>query len=147
MLKKKALSLSKGFTLIELLVAMAVMVVLMAIGLASYQGARKVARDSKRKADLEQIRSALEVYRTDCKTYPATGGVVPGDSLVGTGICVGNTYMEAVPQDPIDTYTYSYSSSGANAYVLCASLEIGGTDVTGCVSCGTGTCNYKVINP
>ena len=147
MTKKNNLSLSRGFTLIELLVALTVIAVLVALGLNSYQGARKVARDSKRKADLEQIRSALEIYRTDCRTYPAS--VTPGGKLDGSGICAGNTYMDPVPNDPISTYTYGYSSSGANVYALCASLEVGSpAAATGCGGgCGAGTCNYKVTNP
>ncbi|MGB9613812.1 MAG: type II secretion system protein [Candidatus Margulisiibacteriota bacterium] len=135
-----------GFTLIELLVAMTILAVLMAISLVSYQGAKKSARDGKRKADLEQIRSALEIYRTDCKTYPTSLNF--GSPLTGTTeICAGNTYMEEVPKDP-GSCNYSYTRSGANSYTLCASLEVGGGTVTGCGSCGSGcTCNYKVTNP
>jgi len=139
-----------GFTLVELLVAMTVMVVLMAIGLASYQGARKVARDAKRKADLEQIRSALEIYRTDCKTYPAT--VTQGSSLTGAeASCTGNTYMEVVPQDP-GACSYYYARSSVNAYNLCTSLETGGVAVDphcgAPANCGAACiCNYGVINP
>lgn len=152
MMKKNALSLSNGFTLIELLVAMSVMVVLMAIGLASYQGARKVARDSKRKADLEQIRSALEIYRTDCKTYPATGEVVSGTQLEGTrtsgtSCLTSDIYMEKIPADP-STNSYYYHWNSQNSYLLCASLETGLAVVeTGCGSNCVGICNYKVINP
>ena len=131
----------KGFTLIELLVAMTILAVLMGISLVSYQGAKKSARDGKRKADLEQIRSALEIYRTDCKTYPTS--LIP---LTGTGTsCSGNTYMAVIPVDP-GSCSYYYSGS-ANSYTLCASLETGGTSVTGCGSCGSCTCNYKVTNP
>ena len=136
-----------GFTLIELLVATGVMAVLMAISLVSYQGSKKAARDGKRKADLEQIRSALEIYRTDCKTYPATGSVVWGQPLAGAGACVNNTYMEKIPADP-GSNSYYYNRSGSNSYVLCASLE---TSTEGlkpdCGSNCVGICNYKVINP
>ena len=136
-----------GFTLIEVLVATGVMAVLMGISLVSYQGSKKAARDGKRKADLEQIRSALEIYRTDCKTYPATGSVVWGQPLAGAGVCVNNTYMEKIPADP-GSNSYYYNRSGSNSYVLCASLE---TSTEGlkpdCGSNCVGICNYKVINP
>ena len=136
-----------GFTLIELLVAMTIMAVLMGISLVSYQGAKKAARDGKRKADLEQIRSALEIYRTDCKTYPATGSVVWGQPLAGAGVCVNNTYMEKVPADPGSNSYYYNKGSGSNSYTLCASLETGtAVAESGCGSC-VGICNYKVINP
>lgn len=138
-----------GFTLIELLVAMTIMAVLMGISLVSYQGSKKSARDGKRRADLEQIRSALEIYRSDCKTYP--GAVVSGAALEGAGSCVGNTYMDKVPADP-GSCSYSYTRTSANVYLLCASLETvgSGSSVTGCGSCGGAgvcPCNYKVVNP
>ena len=138
-----------GFTLIELLVATGVMAVLMGISLVSYQGSKKAARDGKRKADIEQIRSALEIYRTDCKTYPAS--ITWGSSLMGTnpsGSCsVADTYMEKIPADPGSNSYYYNKGSGSNSYTLCASLETG-TAVAepDCGSC-VGTCNYKVINP
>lgn len=140
-----------GFTLIELLVAMTIMAVLMGISLVSYQGSKKSARDGKRRADLEQIRSALEIYRSDCKTYPATGLVVSGAALVGAGSCAGNTYMEKVPTDP-GSCSYYYRNTGSNSYVLCTSLETGGTTLDShCAApaaCGTScTCNYGAANP
>jgi len=141
---------NKGFTLIELLVAMTVASVLMGLALVSYQGARKSARDGKRKADLEQIRSALEMCRADTGTYPT--------SIYNDITCGGQTYLSGTPKDPVtnNSYAYTPSPSGCNpsgstkctSYTLCAALEVGGGTVTGCGSCGTGvTCNYKVTNP
>ena len=129
---------SKGFTLIELLVAMTVASVLMGLALVSYQGARKSARDGKRKADLEQIRSALEMCRADTGSYPTS---LPGSC---------SAYL-TVPTDPLSpTYEYRYNGS-PNSYTLCAYLETGGitTNCSGSCggNCGTVTCNYKVCNP
>lgn len=140
---------AKGFTLIEILVAMTLVAILLSLGLVSYQGSKKAARDGKRKADLEQIRSALEIYRSDCKTYPQ--GAALNNPLTGVeAACSGNTYMAYVPADP-GNCAYAYSSVATpNSYTICASLENGGAAVAGCVagSCGTGcTCNYKVVNP
>ena len=127
-----------GFTLIELLVAMTVVAVLMGIALVSLQGARKSARDGKRKADLEQIRSALEMCRTDTGSYP---------SSIYTNIsCMGKTYLTGTPKDPLDNISYYYSGS-TDSYVLCAALETTSQTVSGCGSCGTRTCNYKVTSP
>ena len=60
-----------GFSLVELLIVFSLMGVLLSISLAALGSTRKSARDSKRKADLEQIRSALEMYRTDVGIYPS----------------------------------------------------------------------------
>ncbi len=135
----------KGFTLVEILVVMTIIAVLIGVGLVSYQGARKSSRDAKRKADLEQIRSALEIYRTDCKTYPN-----PITQLSDESSCNGSIYMAEVPGDP-GSCRYVYTRSSANTYTLCAQLEIPSSvvvDINGCGSCGTGcACNYKTINP
>ena len=55
----------RGFTLIELLVSISIISVLTAIGLANYAVSQKRARDARRQADLESVRSALEIYRAD----------------------------------------------------------------------------------
>lgn len=140
----------KGFTLIELLVVISIIGVLLALSLVAFSSTKKSARDGKRKADLEQVRSALEIYRTDCKTYPATEDVTFGSPLVGTDVhCpASNIYMAELPQDPLeDTYSYQYVGA-QNTYVLCAYLETETDTVTDCGGqCGTVDCNYKVINP
>jgi len=135
MMKRK----KSGFTLIELLVAMTIVAVLMGIALVSYQGARKSARDGKRKADLEQVRSALEMCRTDAGSYPL-GSLSSGSTIT----CAGKTYM-TIPNDPLTDRIYAYTGA-ANTYTLCAALESGGGTVTGCGSC-TLECNYKTTNP
>jgi len=130
-----------GFTLIELLVTMTIVAVLLAISLVSYQGARKSSRDGKRKADLEQIRGALEMCRTDTGSYPAA---IYNDVSCGTP---AKTYLSGTPKDPLTSSNYYYLGA-TNTYTLCAYLEVGGTDGScGTASCGTKTCNYKVTNP
>ena len=141
-------SSQQGFTLIEVLVAATIIAVLTSIGVVSYQAANRRARDAKRKADLEQIRAALEMYRADCDGYPSS--VSFGSSLVGAGVCAGNTYMQQVPQDP--KYSYSYKSLSSNtSYVLCAYVENTSEVYTGCTSscssCGSQSCNYEVCPP
>lgn len=130
----------KGFTLIELLVAMTIVAVLAGISLVSYQGARRNARDGKRKTDLEQIRSAVEMCRADTGSYPV-GTLSSGDNVT----CNAQTYL-TVPSDPVPGKQYIYTGA-ANSYTLCASLENESGTVTGCGSCGPEDCNYKVINP
>lgn len=139
----------KGFTLIELLVVISIIGILIALSIFGLQGARESSRDARRKADLELIRSGLEIYKSDCNIYPASLGT----SLVGSGspttCATTNTYIASVPKDPIDpTRTYLYARPTTTTYELCASLEQGTGTVTcgGSSNCGT-TCNYKVTNP
>jgi general secretion pathway protein G len=144
-----------GFTLIELLVVISIIGILIGLSVFGLQGAREASRDAKRKADLEEIRSGLELYKSDCGSYPLTGAVTSGLSLVGQAgsvtECSGNTYISLIPSDPTSpSRSYSYVSAGVT-YILCASLEQAPSpvmNVTGCGSCTISTgCNYRVIQP
>ncbi len=153
-LSKISKACERGFTLIELLVVIVIIGVLMGILLVSYQGTRITARDGKRKADLEQIRAAIELYHADCGQYPTTISST-GGSLTAT--CTGSTsvtYMSQIPQDPLPTlYTYRYSRESLHAYYLCVHLEGSSPGVpSGCPSSCTASgepapCNYGVIQP
>lgn len=135
---------TKGFTLIELLVVFSLIGIIIGISLVAFASTRKVARDGKRKADLEQIRSALEMYRSDVGNYPPNSQFEFGGSLThGQDI-----YMEEIPNDPLSpTYSYVYDRINANSYKLCVFLEMGSGDA-GCGECGSDKdCNYKVTNP
>jgi general secretion pathway protein G len=142
-----------GFTLIELLVTISIIGVLAALSLFAIDGARKSARDSRRKADLESIRSALEIYKSDCNYYPTLASP-PSGQLVGdnstTACSVSNKYLTAFPTDPqSSTRVYSYNRVSSTTYTLCAALEqapVPARDTTNCSSCAS-TCNYKVTNP
>lgn len=142
-----------GFTLIELLVVISIMGILLALSVFGMQNARKASRDGKRKADLEQIRSALEMYKADCGAYPLTSALVlkSATTLTGNGddCSSSNIYISTIPTDPVSTTSNYYYSSNGDTYVLCASLEQGSGSV-GCggstTSCGTA-CNYKVKSP
>lgn len=146
----------KGFTLIELLVVIAIIGILIGLSIFGLQGARASSRDARRKADLELVRSGLEIYKADCNSYPTTLNLASSTQLKGDGIssssCLTtNVYIAATPVDPGSPGSrYVYSSGGAGqTYDLCADLEqapVPAMDVTGCGSCTT-TCNYKVTNP
>ena len=144
----KKINTPVGFTLIELLVVISIIGVLVALSFAGFTEARKGARDSKRKADLEQIRSVLEIYRNDVKTYP-------GDfsGCLYTRLEYGNDiYLSEVPKDPLcPNQNYVYHKIDDNTYCLCARLETS-SSITGSCNCGSsncgasGECNYKVSN-
>lgn len=108
--------LKKAFTLIELLVVIAIIGILITVGSVSYTRAVKLSRDARRKTDLEQIRQALETFRSESATgiYPANKGLlVP-------------TYITTFPLDPKEnaTFTYTYTPNGTfRTYSLCATTE------------------------
>ena len=100
-----------GFTLLELLVVISLIGLLTAIAAVNFQSTNQRARDGKRQADLEQLRTALEIARSDSanNTYPTDL-----DSLI-TG-----SYLPTLPTDP-KNFSYSYSpSADYRTYSLCA---------------------------
>ena len=100
-----------GFTLIELIVTVTIIAVLTVVGVVSYSGTSKKARDNRRMADLEKIRVALELYRQNVGTsYPA------GLSSLVSG------YIQVLPTDPKTKANYSYTHSGYT-YTITATLE------------------------
>jgi len=125
---------SLGFTMIELLVAATIIAVLSAIGMVAFRSANIRARDGKRKADIEQVRAALELYRSDVGSYPShdTGGTTAANfNLMITDLQSppapydANNYLTNAVEDPVNdvTYFYSYSSPGTS-YQVCAVLEV-----------------------
>ena len=117
----------KGFTMIELLVVATIMILLTTVGLLSYQKVNQSSRDGKRKADLETVRQALVLYRTDSGTYPVTTNF---NSMVSTLNSAGYLSTPTV-QDPKNAspYVYSYSSAGST-FTLTATLESTGQSYT-----------------
>lgn len=110
-----------GFTIVEMLVSIGVMAVISGGIIAAIgPGPRKSARDGTRRAHIEAIRSALEIYRNDKRGYPLATGW--DTALTGGG------YITAVPTDPqtASAYTYTPSVCGSTVcsrYQICATME------------------------
>lgn len=108
----KKLNTQKGFTLIELLVVIAIVVILSTLALTSYRTANVRARDARRSADMEQVRAALEMYRTDVGQYPNGGGCSTGafNSMI-------QTLYSSIPQYyPVDEL---FGPKGDEDYIYC----------------------------
>jgi len=119
--------MKKGFTLIELLVVIAIIGILAGLTLVSYTGARKQTRDTQRKSDLGQYRTALEAYSAaNDGLYPEFDGSF---DVISTGICdtqLKTVFMSDCLEDPNGTGTYLYkyqSSADRYTYLLYADLE------------------------
>ncbi len=146
----------QGFTLIEILVVATIISVLLVVGVVSYTSINKRSRDARRKSDMEQVRSGLEIYRTDKGVYPGTveGFVKLTDFDIGAGPLTP-LYLPVIPQDPKSTaatvVSYYYSpikgaSTNFYSYCLCGFLESEAASNT----CGVtlpAACNYGVKNP
>lgn len=92
-----------GFTLIELLVVISIIAILITVIVATFGTTQKKARDSNRKTDLDAIKKALELFKSDTKgaaKYPDSiyasidGG--PNDLLT----LEYAKYIKETPTDP-----------------------------------------------
>lgn len=137
---------SKGFTLIELLVVISIIGLLSSVVLASLNTARGKARDARRKQDLTQIRTALELYYDTYGGYPSSAWPnldyrIPASLALEPKML---NFISAVSSDPVPPgncyntqYTYisnsynngavansqGYTNANATTYVLYATLE------------------------
>lgn len=70
-----------GFTLLELIVVMAILAILAGLGASGYRLARHSAKESQAKAEIEQLRSALEEYRVEFGRYPEQVSIADFSSI------------------------------------------------------------------
>jgi len=105
--------------MIELLVVTTIIILLSTIALVSYSRANVSARNGKRKADLETVRQALVLYRTDSGSYPVTSDF--DDMITDLTGYLGTTSITD-PQNEAP-YEYTYSSAAGVTFTLEAKLE------------------------
>lgn len=132
---------NKGFTFIEILVVVTIIAMLVMVAAVSYGSINKRSRDAKRKSDIEQIRSALEMYRADNGYYPdgpISFATVKDDATLTNALF---SYLPSIPPDPKDDTEYPYKiimtdSRGTPAqyygYCLAAFTEATGSDSNSC---------------
>jgi len=103
-------SRSKGFTLVELLVVIAIIGTLATLLLIQLGVARAKARDAKRISDINQLRSAVELF------YDDNNGIYPDADLYTLDTTFAAKYFanKKLPYDPVDAgslaYKYHYAS-------------------------------------
>ncbi|EKD49854.1 MAG: hypothetical protein ACD_63C00026G0001 [uncultured bacterium] len=132
----------KGFTLIELLVVIAIIAILAAVVLVALGNARRDARNASRRADLNSIMTAIELYATNNGSYPGAGTCgAAGVVATGSSVCGGSafldsstTYIQRLPGNPTPPGG-NYGWTSTNNYTLTASLEPSGT-----FTCSNGSC-------
>lgn len=100
----------KGFTLVEILVSISIVSILAVIGISVFNAAQKNNRDQARMRDLQAIKQALELYRSDNHIYPDTQ-----NDLV-------DKYLSAWPADPVSGKVYAYAKT-TTGFAVCAKGE------------------------
>lgn len=113
---------SRGFSMVELLVALSIISLLSYVGFIGFTAQLRKGRDGRRKADLEAIRGALEIYRVDIDQYPtetvcdASNGscaiACPCSPLTidwnGNITTLEPNYIADLPVDPVNDATHFY---------------------------------------
>lgn len=111
---------NKGFTLIELLVVISIIGLLSSITLASLQSARQKANAAKVVAEMNQLKTAFELYRNDKGEYPneKLGGHFSSLGVVNflKTELVNNNYISSIPSlaSPSNEFYYLSGINGFN---------------------------------
>lgn len=141
-----------GFSLLEILVTTGIILVLTSIGVISYANANKRSRDTRRINDIQQLRTSLEMYRSDYGYYPA---INPGAFNEASNLKneLVSSYIQSIPDDPQTGASYqfqAFNDSGSPpkyySYCICADLEVG-TGVNDCGIVAPGSYDYCQKNP
>lgn len=128
---------AQGFTLVEILTVVAIIGILSGLSLGPIQTARMRGRDTERKADVNAIAQASDLYYSEKKVYPGNDG---STCTQYSSDANGNwneleaalkSYMPAsktggLPVDPLnkDRYRYTYSCSvSGGTFSISARLE------------------------
>ncbi|MBW8002120.1 MAG: prepilin-type N-terminal cleavage/methylation domain-containing protein [Planctomycetes bacterium] len=114
-----------GFTLVEILIVVVILGILAAIVIPQFSDASSQAKDSSLRADLQTIRSQIELYKVQhTDALPGAGtGTSFTEAMTGTtdvaGLKAGSTYgpyLQAIPTNPFNgfnTITEAAAATGS----------------------------------
>lgn len=138
----------RGFSLIELLISITIIATLIGLALPNFLGARSRAKDSRKKGEIRQLKTALQLYYNDYKLFPGDASpspffnVIKGCGADGTVSCpvsgcsvqfgaggssacdIANmsVYMTKLPEEFGSSMFYYRKNSGAD-FCLKVALE------------------------
>lgn len=104
--------ITRGFTLIELMIVVAVIAVLAAVALPSYQEYILRSRLVEGTNELSAMRARMEQYFQDNRTYAATGGFTPACLTPQTA---GTFTVSCLAAPTATTYTITAAGSSQTA--------------------------------
>jgi len=127
---------NKGFTLIELIITLAVIGVLVSLILVAINPQRIIedTRDSRNRAEMNAVKTALQLFFNDNNSYPAAlGALVPA-------------YARALPSVTTDA-SFQYSSSGADYDAWVTLNNPGGDDASTVMKCQPPSLGNYMVCP
>lgn len=125
MLSKYMNRTERGFTLIELLVVIAIIAILAALILAALTSAQKGSRDSKRRSDVNQIKTAAVQYQADNNTYPAAVNVNldAGNGAISPTFIGSGAYLAQAPANPGGSGAQTHYLYYGDSTSFCVSIQ------------------------
>lgn len=127
-----------GVTLIQLLLSISILGIILAIGTTAFIAYLARGRDGRRKADLQAVKTSLEVYFQENKKYPIDASCTDfanGAQCTTLRPTLVPLYIKALPRDPKNTGNYVYKYTGMEtSYILSATLE--NVNDKACKPCG-----------
>ena len=141
----------RGFTLIELLIVIVVIAILALIVIPKLMGASRKAKDSTLKANLVILRNAVELYQTDCGSYPLgtvfagltvkplitdvpegawKGPYLNGQGGIGGASIPRNPYISASETDITKHWSY-YAATGGVSFPTPTGTDANSEDYAG----------------
>ncbi|RYG40843.1 prepilin-type N-terminal cleavage/methylation domain-containing protein [bacterium] len=132
----------KAFTLVELLIVIVILAVLAAIVIPKFADSSLRSKESSLKANLKQVRNAVELFKTDTGAYPgamadlaATAAPTAGKDAAAAAktIAVGDfrgPYLSSIPNDPVSGTAMTYSTTSGTVGQVKSSATGTATDGT-----------------
>lgn len=103
----------KGMTLLEIMIVLAIIASVTAILASSIRGRMKKAQINQAKIQLGELQKALDMYYTDCHSYPSSGDGLQA-LVTQPGSCPEwgpEPYLKRPPKDPWN-HEFIYESNG-----------------------------------
>jgi general secretion pathway protein G len=117
----------RAYTLVEIMTVVGIIGMITAIAVPNYFRAQRRASENALRTNLAVVRSAVEAFRLDCGSHPATLASLTATTAPATGIVNTNNgtqsitasewrgpYLRIVPTDPISGTALAYTTSGVN---------------------------------
>lgn len=91
---------ARGFSLIELMIAVAIVGILLAIAVPSYQGQLRKGRRAEAQAFITQVAQRQQQYLLDARTYALGGGALTDLSMVAPTSVTDHYAITVTPAAP-----------------------------------------------